>query len=274
MQRRALLRSATLGAIAPILPGANPFLLQEPPWQPDGVGARARLGVLTPDFDPVPETEIAAIAPAGVSVHASRVFWNRQARSFADPPHVDTAVERLAELAPQMILFGFSSSSYFLTRSEEDALRARLGQHVQRSTIVLTTLAAAAALRALKVRRVAVMHPPWFSSETNAAGEAYYRSHGLDVVACAQMTPARTFREVAPAEVFERASAFVPPSAEALLISGNGLRAVGMIAHLEAVLNRPVLTANQVLAWAALSRLGLAGEVTQYGRVFQVPAPQ
>lgn len=273
MQRRALLRSATLG-IAPLLSGANPFPLQEPRWQPDGVGDKARLGVLTPDFDPVPETEVAVIAPVGVSVHASRVFWNRQARSFADPPHVDTAVERLAELAPQMILFGFSSSSYFLTRSEEDALLARLAQHAPRSTIVLTTLAAAAALRALKVRRVAVMHPPWFSNETNAAGEAYYRSHGFDVVACAQMTPARTFREVAPAEVFERANAFVPPSAEALLISGNGLRAVGMIAHLEAVLNRPVITANQVLAWAALARLGLAGEVTRYGRIFQVPVPQ
>jgi maleate isomerase len=269
MQRRTVLRSATMAALAPFLPLAHQPPVQEPRWQPDGRGARALLGVITPDFDPVPESEIATIAPPAVSVHASRVFWNRQARSFADPPHVDSAVERLAELAPQMILFGFSSSSYAITRDEENALLARLAQLAPRSTILLTTLAAVAAMRALKVQRLAIMHPPWFSSEINAAAEAYYRGHGLDVVACARMTPARTFTEVAPAEVFERASALVPPTAEALLIGGNGRRAVGTIARLEASLKRPVLTANQVLAWAALSRLGLAGEVTNYGRVFQ-----
>jgi len=143
MQRRALLRTATLAAVTPFVPAARASTTQEPEWQPDGRGARARLGVLTPDFDPVPESEIAAMAPPGISVHASRVFWNRQARSFADPPHVDGAVERLAELAPQMILFGFSSSSYAITRTEENALLARLAQHAQRSTILLTTLAAA-----------------------------------------------------------------------------------------------------------------------------------
>ena len=212
------------------------------------------------------------MSPPGVSVHASRVFWNRQARAFAEPPHVDAAIERLAELAPEMILFGFSSSSYVITRAEEDAMVARLAQLAPRSTILITTLAAVSALRTLKMRRVAIMHPPWFSPETNAAGEAYYRTHGFDVVACAPMSPSRTFTEVAPNEVFERARALVPASAEALLIGGNGLRAVGTIAPLEAALKRPVLTANQVLAWAALSRLGLAGEVGKYGRVFHAVA--
>ncbi|HYW32616.1 MAG TPA: hypothetical protein VE869_14050 [Gemmatimonas sp.] len=269
-----MLRSASIGALASFLPDTNALAVQEPQWEPDGYGARARLGVLTPDFDPVPETEIAAIAPPGVSVHASRVIWNRNARAFAEPPHVDNAVERLAELAPQTILVGFSSSSYVISRDEENAMLARLAPRALRSSIVLSTLATVAALRALGARRVAVMHPPWFSAEMNAAGEAYYRRHGLDVVACALMTPARTFREVAPDEVFEQARAFVPASADAFLISGNGLRAVGMIARLEASIKRPVLTSNQVLAWAALTQLGLAREVTRYGRIFQVAAPR
>ncbi len=42
-------------------------------WQPDGVGVRARIGVLTPDDDTVPESEFWTLAPAGVSVHAARV---------------------------------------------------------------------------------------------------------------------------------------------------------------------------------------------------------
>ena len=42
-------------------------------WQPDGAGWRARIGVLTPHLDPVPESEFQAMAPPGVSIHAARV---------------------------------------------------------------------------------------------------------------------------------------------------------------------------------------------------------
>ena len=42
-------------------------------WQPDGAGWRARIGVLTPDDDTVPESEFWTMAPAGVSVSVARV---------------------------------------------------------------------------------------------------------------------------------------------------------------------------------------------------------
>jgi len=272
MNRRTLVHSVALSAFGTsYLPKCLESAAQGPRWQLDGVGSRARIGVLTPDFDPVPESEVTAMAPRGVSVHSSRVVRHRQARAFAEPPHVDNAVDRLAELAPRAILYAYSSSSYVIERREEDALRDRLEQRVSGTTVILATLAAVAALRALKVKRIAIMHPPWFSAEMNASGERYYRGHGFDVLQCARMTPARTFTEVPAAEVFERAKALVPAGAEALFIAGNGLRAVGAISALEEVLERPVLTANQVLLWAALQRVGGANEVTPYGRIFQTP---
>lgn len=270
MNRRTLLRSAALSALVPPLRPARPAPAQQgAQWQPDGA-SRARVGVLTPDFDPVPESEIAAMAPPGISVHSSRIARRPQARGYAEAPHVDNAVDRLTELAPPAILFGYSSSSYFIERHEEESLRTRLQLKVPGTTVILPTLAAVAALRALRVRHIAIMHPPWFSAETNANGQRYYQGHGLDVVRCERMTPARTFTEVRPAEVFERAKALIPSSAECLLIAGNGLRASGAIAALEEALERPVLTANQVLLWAALQRLGGANEVTRYGRIFRV----
>jgi hypothetical protein len=42
-------------------------------WQPDGAGLLARIGVLTPNIDPVPESEMWAMAPPGVSIHGSPV---------------------------------------------------------------------------------------------------------------------------------------------------------------------------------------------------------
>jgi maleate isomerase len=75
---------------------------------------------------------------------------------------------------------------------------------------------------------------------------------------------------VAPDEVFTFVSEHTPPTAEAVFIGGNGLRAVGAIEAIEARLGRPVITANQVLLWDALRRMGHANRVQGYGRIFQV----
>ena len=185
MNRRTLLRSAAFSAFAtPLLPERRVSTQQGARWQADGVGSRARIGVLTPDFDPVPESEITAMVPPGISVHSSRIARRPQARGYTEAPHVDDAVDRLAELAPPVILFGYSSSSYFIEQQGENALRTRLERKVAGTRVILPTLATVAALRALKVNRIAIMHPPWFSAETNANGERYYRGHGFDVVRC------------------------------------------------------------------------------------------
>ena len=55
------------------------------------------------------------------------------------------------------------------------------------------------------------------------------------------------------------------------MIGGNGLRAVGAIAALEQTLERPVVTANQALLWAALKAAGAdPSAVAGYGRIFRV----
>ena len=42
-------------------------------WRPDGWGYKARVGLLVPHIDVIPETELRANAPEGVSIHAARV---------------------------------------------------------------------------------------------------------------------------------------------------------------------------------------------------------
>lgn len=57
--------------------------------------------------------------------------------------------------------------------------------------------------------------------------------------------------------------------ADAIVFGGNGFRTVGTIAALEEDLGRSVLTANQVLLWAALRMTDAdAGSVSDYGRLF------
>src|SRR5215469_7741277 len=71
-----------------------------------------------------------------------------------------------------------------------------------------------------------------------------------------------------PAEIFEWARSHVPPSAQAVFIGGNAVRAIGVIAALEEDLGRPILTANQVSLWYALRVAGVDARVDNYGQLF------
>jgi maleate isomerase len=247
---------------------------EDPEWKPDGLGSVARIGVLMPDSDPVPESEMSVMAPEGVSIHGSRVSRpSRLPRAFANPPYVDTAVELLVELAPRVILFAFTSSSYALGAEADKAVRTRLQGRSGKIPVLFTCPAATDAFRILGARRVALVHPPWFTEEMNAQGASYFKSQGFEVVHSTCISPSRAFTEVPPAEVFVWTKRNVPDEAEAVFVGGNGLRAIGAIQALEKTPRRPVLTANQVLFCQALRLVGVESKVTQYGRVFTEPQP-
>jgi maleate isomerase len=210
------------------------------------------------------------MAPKGVSIHAARVRYQRgDARLFADPSRVDPAVELLAAVTPASIMYAFMSSSYVLGSAGDAALRTRLERLASGIPVIFAAEAASAALHAVKARRVAIIHPPWFSEETNDRGRAYFQDRGFAVVSCARLLPLRDFQEVLPSEVHRWATTTVPKDAEAVLIAGNGLRAVGVINALEDTLGKPVLTANQVTFWRALNLIEKPPRVTQFGRLFR-----
>ena len=272
MKRRQFLGVTAVGVAAELLarpssPAAAP--LQD--WRPDGVGSIARIGILTPAFDPVPESEAWAMAPKGVSIHAARVLRRQgeDARLFAEPSRVDSPVESLAAVKPRSIMYAFMSSSYVLGTGGDEALRTRLERVAGGIPVILAAEAASAALHAVKARRVAIVHPPWFSEETNDRGRTYFQAQGFAVVSCARVLPLRDFQEVPPPELHRWVATTVPKEAEAVLIAGNGLRAVGVINALEEALSKPVLTANQVTFWRALNRIEKPPQVTQFGRLFR-----
>lgn len=190
------------------------------------------------------------------------------------------ATALLAALPMQAIVFAFTTSSYILGPEGEQALKARLEKRSNGIPVLLTCPAAVAAFNALGVQRIALIHPPWFADDQQQLGVEYFRNQGFDVVYANQMRlrglsvaqpadPLRKFTELYPAELYEFARAQVPATAEAVFFSGNGFRAIGMIAALEEDLGRPVLTGNQVAFWYALRHAGVRQPVNGYGRVFR-----
>ena len=248
-------------------------------WKPDGSGWRARIGVLVPDDDTIPESEFWTMAPDGVSVHAARVTF-LDLKTYSDPPGPDNAVDQLARLPLHSIVFAFTTTSYVLGAKGEQALKARLEKRSKGIPVVLPTIAAAEAFRALGVRRIALVHPPWFTDDVVQKGVGYFQDQGFEVVHASHMTPERTVphpnlgSDVSPAEVYEWVRKHTPASAECVFIAGNGFRTIGVISVLEGDLGRSVLTGNQVAFWYALRLAGVGAQVDDYGRVFRTHLDQ
>ncbi len=250
-------------------------------WQPDGWGRRARLGVIVPHADLVPEAELSAMAPDGVSIHAARVFFGAMAtdpnlhepvelaalRAYLQPPLLDDTAALLAGAPLSVIAYAFTSTCYLGGEGDDDIVRARLEQVVEPLPVVTTCASAVGALRSLDAERIALVHPPWISGELNDMGAAYFRRQGLDVVFAAPAVVAGGQHEVRPDDVYEWVCANVPDDAQAVYFAGNGFRVIGAIERLERALQRPVLSANQVLLAAALEATGVAESIMGYGRL-------
>jgi maleate isomerase len=257
-------------------------------WQPDGAGWRASIGVLTPGFDPVPESEFQAMAPEGVSIHAARVPLGTMgpdgviqpllgpdiARAFAEPPHVDDAVALLSGISLNAIVFAFTSSSYLTGPDADAALIDRLQKRSRGIPIVLCSVATVVGLRRIGAKRLALIHPPWFSTELDKAGVDYLENQGFEVVHHA-IAPLRSgFGEIPPEQIYDFAKAHAPASADAVFFGGSGFRSIGVIQALEDDLRRPVMSTNQVAFWYALRRSGVDACVAGYGRLFEMDLPE
>ncbi|AZM90427.1 maleate cis-trans isomerase [Streptomyces sp. W1SF4] len=255
-------------------------------WQPDGWDVRVRLGVLTPHADVGPESELRAMAPAGVGLHAARVPFAAMGpggemgltvplapvRAFAEPPHVDDAAELLAAAPVAAIAYAFTSSAYVIGARGEAYMLERLTERAGGLPVVATCAAAVGALRALGVARLALVDPPWFDATLSDLGRGYYEEAGFEVPYAAPCGLPSGQALIRPEALYGWVLEQVPDAAQAVVVGGNGFRAVGVIEALEAELERPVLTANQVLLWAALRAAGEPVDgITGYGRLFSTP---
>ena len=258
-----------------------------PRWASDGWDAAVRIGLLVPHADVGPESEMRAMAPPGVGIHAARVRFGAMGarggmdptialepvKRFAEPPELDDAAELLAAAPLHVIAYGFTSSAYVIGAGGEADMVRRLGRRTRGIPVVTPCAAAVEALHALDARRIAIFDPPWFDAQLVGLGRTYYEDAGFDVVAATACGLPSDQTAITPDALHRWIVAHAPVDADAIVVGGNGFRAVGTIAALEADLRRPVLTANQVLLWGALRAAHARLRVDHYGRVFDIDAP-
>ena len=185
---------------------------------------------------------------------------------------IEPAADLLGRAPLDAIGYASTSSAYAIGSDAEAAVVSRLSRQVG-IPVLATCASAVLALRLLDVERVALVDPPWFDAELNELGAAYFQSEGFVVVSSTSAGLSRDPRRIEATAVFEWTSRHVSDDAEAIFIGGNGFRAAGAIAPLEAAIGRPVLTSNQVLLWNLLAHAGATFEVSRYGRLFRHKPP-
>jgi len=251
-------------------------------FEPDGWVYRARIGLLVPDGDVGPESEFSAMVPAGVGVNASRFHFpsGQDAKvagqigmtpveALAAPGPLDDAVRLIARAPVNVIALAFTSTSYVGGDGDDPILAKRLAAVAEGKPIVTTGQAILDALKTLNAKRVMLVDPPWFPPALTDMGRDWLERKGVTVVSAQSASLPTGQGNIHPGGVYRWVRDNTPSDAQAIVVGGNGFRAVGAVRCLEADLKIPVVTGNTALLWSALRTLGVpTNEVTAYGRLF------
>jgi len=248
-------------------------------FEPDGWDARFRVGLLVPEGDVGPESEWSAIAPTGISINASRfqfpvasaeravnMIATAPVEFVAAPGPLDAAVAGLSASVIDIFSLAFTSTSYVADDAE---LVERLSAVADGRPVVTTGQALLAAVAHLGARRVMLVDPPWFPTDLTQLGADWLKRNGVEVSAAEAAGIPSGQGNVHPGALYRWLRTSIAPDTDAILIGGNGFRAVGIVRAIEADTGVPVITANTALLWQTLRTLGLSTDtVTRYGQLF------
>jgi maleate cis-trans isomerase len=236
------------------------------------MGWRARIGFLVPPGNPTVEPEMAELAPAGVSVHFTRMSASgpvgthdgQVERNRAQIASLDEATRLLAMTSPQVIVLAHTATSYTLGPDAEADLIRR--QEATTGTRFVTAFGSVLeAFSRLGVRRIAYATP--YDADLTECGRAHLVLHGFDVVGVARLEGVRNIYEETTERAYAVGRRADRPEAEAVFLSGTGMPTLGMLQVLEADLGKPVVSASSAMMWNALRIARVSSPRSGYGRL-------
>lgn len=227
---------------------------------PGGTASLERgIGVIVP-YDFALDRELWRWCPDVATLHLTRTphvplpVGLPQARAVRAPGAMVQATHDLSTPRPEVVAYACTSGSFVAGVDGEAALREALTE-AGAPAAVTTSGAAVSALQTLGTSRVAVV-TPYDETVTNSLSR-FLTEAGLDVVASGHLGLAGEIWTVPERVTADLVRRTVAPDAEAVFVSCTNLRTYDLLAPLEAELGIPVLSANQVTLWAALTAVGL-----------------
>src|SRR6266851_1005859 len=236
------------------------------------IGWRARLGFLVPPGNPTVETEMIELAPKGVSLHFQRMVARgvggsldgQSERNQMMIDHLESSVELLAMVEPDVIVLAHTATSYHLGRDRESALIAWL-REASGVSIVTAFGAVLRALQRLDVKRLALGAP--YSAEVTLQGKAHLEAHGFEVVNFANLKGVANIYDETAERAYGLARSIDVEPAEAVFLTGTGMPTLPVLQLLEQDLKKPVISSASAMMWHALRLAGVRQPIPGYGRL-------
>lgn len=237
---------------------------------PIAYGKRARIGVLLPSGNIAAEAELRAMLPYDVGMHVTRLPLKGSSREelLGMTEGVEHAAALLADAEPSLIVFHCTAVSMW-----DPVMDSRLCQRIGSSTATQATTTAQGivnALRALNAKRVVLITP--YVDEINEREVRFLSHSGVEVLAVQALAlphPQEMYA-VEPGRWLDLTVNAKHEDADAYFISCTAIRTLPVIAEIERILAKPVITSNQVMAWHALRLCGLGDSHVSAGQLFSL----
>ncbi len=223
-----------------------------PPLQQVGIG------VVTP-YDFALDRELWRWVPDDVSLYVTRLRYAPlpvtvdMAVHVSDADNVVAGAANVLAVSPMVTAYACTAGSFVKGMAGEAALVAAM-QAAGAPAAVTTSGSMLAALKHLGVHRVATVTP--YTADLTIGLTSYLMEAGLEVVATSGLGLTSEIWAVPYEHPPELVRSTNVAEAEAIVISCTNLPTYDLIAPLEAELQKPVVTANQVTMWAALRVAG------------------
>ncbi|MGE2720122.1 maleate cis-trans isomerase family protein [Mycolicibacterium celeriflavum] len=227
-------------------------LVPPPPLQQVGIG------VVTP-YDFALDRELWRWVPDDVSLYVTRLRYAPlpvtvdMAVHISDPEHVVAGAANVLAVSPIVTAYACTAGSFVNGMAGEAALVAAM-RAAGAPAAVTTSGSMLEALRHLGVGRVATVTP--YTSDLTIGLTKYLMEAGVEVVATSGLGLTAEIWSVPYSKTADLVRATDVPEADAIVVSCTNLPTYDLIADLEAELQKPVVTANQVTMWAALRVAG------------------
>jgi maleate isomerase len=237
----------------------------------DGLGQKARIGLIVLQTDQTIEHEFARLMPGDGTVLYHARIPNAMEVSPETLRQMQVDLPATAALLPTSFEFdaiGYACTSGATMIGEAEVDRMIRAVHPQAKTSNPIT-ACKAALSALGLKRIALVTP--YPPEVTLEMQANLRGAGFDTVAVASFNQSDDFTvaRISSQSILNAATTIgARDDVEGVFVSCTSLRALEVIEAAEAQIGKPVIASNQVLAWHLMRLAGLNDQPARAGRLF------